>query len=86
MGEFPEIIIDVSNLYRDTGNAKLDHLSNYEAAVLEEAASARIVKLTGAGPIWLYLRLAHVLHGRIARLIYDSPVTGEIVIFDHDPF
>jgi len=31
------------------------------------------------------LRIAHVLHGKAKKLIYDSPVTGEVVIFDHDP-
>lgn len=42
--------------------------------------------LTGPGPVWLYLRLAHILHGRARRLVYSSPVTGDVVIFDHDPF
>ena len=33
-----------------------------------------------------YLKVAHALHGRVKKLIYDSPVTGGVVIFDHDPF
>jgi hypothetical protein len=44
------------------------------------------VVLTGAGPVWLYLKIAHVLHGKAKRLIYRSPVTGDVIIFDHDPF
>ena len=32
------------------------------------------------------LRIAHALHGKAKRLIYRSPVTGDVVIFDHDPF
>ncbi|MBI4768711.1 MAG: hypothetical protein HY787_29675 [Deltaproteobacteria bacterium] len=44
------------------------------------------VVLTGEAPIWLYLTVAHALHGRAKKLIYRSPVTGDLVIFDHDPF
>jgi hypothetical protein len=36
--------------------------------------------------VWLYLKVAHVLHGKARRLIHSSSVTGEVVIFDHDPF
>jgi hypothetical protein len=36
--------------------------------------------------VWLYLRLAHALHGRAKRLNYRAPVVGDLVIFDHDPF
>ena len=42
--------------------------------------------LTGQAPVWLYLKIAHALHGKAKKLIYDSPATGEVVIFDHDPF
>ena len=42
--------------------------------------------LTGPGPIWLYLKVAYVLHGKAIKLVYASPVTGEVVIFNHDPF
>ena len=44
------------------------------------------VVLTGAGPVWLYLKIAHALHGKAKKLVYRSPVTGDVVIFDHDPF
>jgi hypothetical protein len=37
-------------------------------------------------PFSLYLKIAHALHGKAKRLIYRSPVTGDVVIFDHDPF
>lgn len=29
--------------------------------------------ITGAGPVVVYLRIAHSLHGRVARLTYASP-------------
>lgn len=80
------ITIDVETLYVGSGNAKLADLSNYEARSKELAGSGNSVTLTGQGPIWLYLRIAHVLHGKVNRLCYHSPVTGEVVIFDHSPF
>ncbi|MFZ8852729.1 MAG: CRISPR-associated protein Csx3 [Armatimonadota bacterium] len=39
--------------------------------------------LTGQAPIWLYLAVAHDLHGKARRLLYTSPTTGEVLIFDH---
>jgi hypothetical protein len=39
--------------------------------------------LTGAAPVWLYLKIAHALHDKARKLIYRSPVTGDVVIFDH---
>lgn len=80
-----DITLDLSTLYISTGTAKLADLPNYEAEARRIAGEGRVVKLTGPAPIWLYLRLAHVLHGKAKKLIYDSPTTGEIVIFDHDP-
>ncbi len=38
--------------------------------------------ITGAGPVWGYLAVAHALHGRCARLTYASPV-GSLVIWSH---
>lgn len=80
------IVIDVSLLYADTGTAKLADLPSYEAAARQAAGEGKAVRLTGPGPVWLYLRLAHALHGRVKKLIYHSPVTGDVVIYDHDPF
>ncbi|MGH8470514.1 MAG: hypothetical protein ACREVY_16570 [Gammaproteobacteria bacterium] len=42
--------------------------------------------LSALPPVWLYLKIAHALHGKAKKLIYRSPVTGDVVIFDHDPF
>ncbi len=42
-----------------------------------------IVTLTGAGPVWGYLSIAHALHGRVAKLIYAAPNAPEIVVFSH---
>jgi CRISPR-associated Csx3 family protein len=80
------ITLDLETLYQDTGTAKLADLPAYEQVALQEAGSGNVVKLTGRAPVWLYLRIAHVLHGKVKTLIYDSPVTGEVVIFDHDPY
>jgi len=77
-------IIDLKLLYGET--AKLESLPEYVAKARELAGEGNDVVLTGQAPIWLYLKIAHALHGRARKLIYESPVTGEIVIFDHDPF
>ena len=78
-----KIVVDVKAVYGET--AKLAELPVYEAAVLETVGHGADVVLTGAGPVWLYLRLAHALHGKARSLSYDSPVTGEVGIFDHNP-
>jgi hypothetical protein len=77
-------IIDLRSLY--SGTAKLAELPGYVTRVLALAGEGHEVVLTGQGPIWLYLKVAHALHGRARTLVYGSPVTGEVVIFEHDPF
>jgi len=76
--------LDVRTLYG--GTAKLAELEAYLQKAKEVAGEGNEVILTGQGPIWLYLKIAHALHGKARRLIYRSPVTGDVVIFDHDPF
>jgi len=80
------ITINVSLLYVETGTAKLSQLAEYVAEAKQQAGEGKVVKLTGPGPVWLYLKIAHALHGKVVKLIYDSPTTGEVVIFDHNPF
>ena len=78
------IIINLSTLYQET--AKLSDLPAYEAEVLKQAGEGNDITLTGAAPVWLYLRIAHALHGKARLLVYNSPVTGDIEIFNHNPF
>jgi len=77
--------LDLSTLYSATGTAKLADLPAYEARVKGIVPPGAEVTLTGHAPVWLYLRLAHALHGRARKLVYDSPVTGPVEIFNHDP-
>lgn len=79
------IIIQTDELYVKTGNAKLNDLDFYIQQVLFLAGSGNDVVLTGAGPIWLYLKIAHALHGKARKLIYRSPVAGDVLIFNHSP-
>ena len=81
-----EIIIDIQDLYGHGQQAKLAALPEYVAKARSLAGEGNEVVLTGAGPVWLYLTIAHELHGYAKKLIYRSPVTGDLVIFDHDPF
>ncbi|MGH8542964.1 MAG: CRISPR-associated protein Csx3 [Gammaproteobacteria bacterium] len=76
--------IDLKQLYGDT--AKLSDLPAYIDQALAIAGKGTEVVLTGAAPVWLYLKIAHALHGKAKKLTYRSPVTGDVVIFDHDPF
>jgi len=78
-------IVDVSNFYATHDTARLAELDSYLQKARDLAGEGNDVILTGAGPVWLYLKLAHALHGKARRLIYRSPVTGDVVIFDHSP-
>ena len=77
------ITIDVDTLYSDT--AKLAELDSYLQKAKTLAGEGNDIVLTGAGPVWLYLKIAHALHGKARKLIYRSPVTGDVIIFDHSP-
>ena len=85
MQDTPRVTLDLETLYAATGQAKLADLPAYEAAVLALVPPGADVTLTGRAPVWLYLRLAHALHGRGRVLTYDSPVTGPVEIFNHNP-
>jgi len=78
------VTINVQQLYGE--QAKLDQLPEYVAKAKEMADHGQDVTLTGPGPVWLYLAVAHALHGLAKSLYYDSPVTGPVKIFDHNPF
>jgi hypothetical protein len=77
------IEIDLRTLFTET--AKLAQSPAYERQALSVAGEGNDVVLTGQGPVWLYLRLAHALHGKARSLTYRSPVTGDVLIFDHNP-
>lgn len=78
------ISIDLSTLY--TEPAKVSDLKFYIDQTLTLAGSGNDIVLTGKAPVWLYLSVAHALHGKAKKLIYRSPVTGDVTIFDHNPF
>ena len=78
-----QTIIDLSTFYG--GNAKLSELETYAQKARFLAGEGKDVVLTGQAPVWMYLKIAHALHGKARKLIYKSPVTGDIVIFDHSP-
>jgi len=81
-----ELEIDVGELYENTDQAKLSDYEKYKKRCLDKVTGSSEVVLTGAGPIWLYLKLAHTLHGKVKSLYYSSPVTGRVEIFNHNPF
>lgn len=75
--------VRIDELYDET--AKLDNLTDMVNQAVEMAGDGKNVTLTGPGPVWLYLAVAHALHGKALTLSYDSPATGQVMIFDHNP-
>jgi hypothetical protein len=75
--------IDLSELFNE--KAKISELRGYISKILEQAGEGNEIIITGAAPVWLYLKAAHAIHGKARKLIYRSPVTGDITIFDHSP-
>ncbi len=82
MPEF--IVINVRELF--INNAKLPELNTYIKKTKELAGEGNDIILTGHGPGWLYLKIAHALHGMARSLKYRSPITGDVLIFDHSPY
>jgi len=84
------IIIDLKTIYTEISgeSAKLIDLDQYVSKALDVAGEGNNVVLTGGAPIWMYLKIAHALHGKAQRLLYSAPGQGikELVIFSHDPF
>ena len=76
--------LNLENFYTDT--AKLSELNSYIQKAKDFAGDGNEVVLTGRAPVWLYLKVAHALHGKVRKLTYRSPVTKDVVIFDHNPF
>ena len=77
------ITIDIESIYEKV--AKLDRIDDYLSEAVEQAGAGNDIVLTGQGPVWLYLLIAHALHGKVKKLHYDSPALGRVLIFDHDP-
>jgi len=77
-------VIDLSLCY--SGTAKLSDLNTYVQKAVDQSGDGNEVILTGRAPVWLYLAVAHALHGKAIKLIYRSPGTGDVIIYDHDPF
>jgi hypothetical protein len=83
MSQHAERVIDLRTYFGET--ARLADLPAYLERAVSEAGEGNDVILTGAAPIWMYLKIAHALHGKARRLLYRSPVTGDVLIFDHSP-
>lgn len=80
-----KVIIDIGRFYSKGSTAKLSDLDIYIQKAKDLAGEGNDVVLTGQAPVWLYLKIAHALHGKARKLLYRSPVTGDVVIFDHTP-
>ena len=76
--------IDLGMFFKET--AKLSDLPVFIEKANVMAGSGNDIVLTGKAPVWLYLTVAHALHGKALKLSYRSPVTGDVLIYDHNPF
>lgn len=79
------MVVNLSKLFGGHGPVKLHSLDAYVRKVLDKVSPGDEVVLTGQAPVWLYLRIAHELHGVARSLYYESPVTGRVEVFNHDP-
>jgi hypothetical protein len=84
-----KITINLNEIFTNISDdsAKLNDIDSYIAEALKQAGMGNEVTLTGAAPIWMYLKIAHVLHGKAKKLLYSAPGQGinEFEIFNHDP-
>lgn len=75
------VTLDLQLLFGETASlAKLPYYIDQAQAL---AGVGKNVILTGQAPIWLYLSVAHALHGKASSLTYSSPVAGKVEIFHH---
>lgn len=84
----PKVCVVLPTLYAASGEAKLADLPRCEAAVLAQVPPGAEVTLTRRVPIWLYLWIGHLLHGRASGLRYVSPpadILEPLEIFKHNP-
>ena len=77
------ITIDISEFHK--GEAKLKDINTYIDMAVARSGRGQVVTLTGPAPVWMYLRIAHALHGKVKKLFYTSPASGDVLIFNHDP-
>lgn len=70
----------------DRKNAELANSPKYLKRIRRRVEGGEEVVLIGRAPIWLYLKVAHGFNGKAGKLVYYSPVTKDVVIFDHTPY
>ena len=65
--------------------AHTDLLSKYVIVALDFVGDSQIVVITGSAPTWLYLAVAHALaiSGTCKKLVYNSPSSGDVLVFDY---
>ncbi len=84
------IEINLQQIYKSTSGliAKLAEIDKYINEALKQAGEGNEIILTGAAPVWMYLKIAHALHGKAKRLYYSAPGQGieKFEIFSHDPY
>lgn len=81
IGGTTSIKLNLEELYGE--RALVEKRKTYLVLALKKIGQCQDVTLTGSAPVWLYLLIARDLHGRISKLTYNAPNSGDIIIFDH---
>lgn len=81
IGYSDSVTLNLTELYGE--KAAVKDINRYTANALRRIGFCRSVVLTGGAPVWLYLAIARSLHGKVSRLVYSAPNSGDVVIFDH---
>ena len=90
-----EYMIDLESVWRRFDeSARVDLISTYcetiQKCIIDPMVHAKTlaktrVTLSGRAPVWLYLTVAHYLHGKVYRLWYSDGKGLQLPIFDHTP-
>ena len=89
-----EYVVDLETIYKVFNeNAKVDLIPKYcesiDKQIIQQMPKELLREttfvLTGRAPVWLYLVVAHYLHGKVYKLSYDDGKGLRVKIFDHTP-
>jgi hypothetical protein len=83
IGYVDKVLLNMEELYGK--KAIIKRKDFYIAEAIRKTRGSQEVVLTGVAPVWLYLLIGKALHGKVSRLVYSSPSSGDIVIFDNLP-
>lgn len=73
------LTINLTSLFR--GSAKIKYLESYTDQAITQAGTNNDIILTGAAPIWLYLKVAVALQPVVRSISYKSSLSETVIIY-----